>query len=440
VSDFLASRSQQSAAVRACFDDAALAGAMLSFEVQLAAAQAELNLIPRAAAGVVETVARDFVMTGDWAAAAAEAGTLALPLVAALSRAVVAIDSSAGDFVHYGSTSQDAIDTAMALCTQNAAAELLRQLRAAATAARALGRNHATTPMLARTLLQAAGITTFGRKAQRWADSLLRCADRIEAAAAEALVVSLAGASGDALRFGAAAAPLRAALARRLALGDPGDTWHSERDRWIALGASVAVAGGTMRKIARDLALLAQTEVGEVSETFAAGRGASTAMPQKRNPVGCLRVLAACQPMPGLAANLLASMAQEHERALGDWQAELGQWRELWAYAGGAAESLVALMTGLEVDATRCRINIAATRGLAFAEALAQHWATAIGWQAAQTLVGRLCARVSTGGVELLDLARAEIAVRPELGDEASLRAVFDLESVAAVVAQRMLN
>jgi 3-carboxy-cis,cis-muconate cycloisomerase len=424
------------------FDDDALLGAMLRFEVALAQAQGALGLIPAAAAAAIARHAPGFCADHEaMARAGALAGSPAIPFVQSLTRHIASQDPGAADFVHHGVTSQDLIDSALALCAQTEVAHLQAQLRIACDAAQGLARAHAATPMLARTLLQPAGVTTAGFKCAQWAQALARVRQRVLDSARGALAVSLGGAIGNLAAHGEAGPALRAALAGRLGLSDPGFTWHVWRDAWIALPTAVALAAATMRKIALDIALMAQAEVGEAAEPAAAGRGGSTAMPHKRNPVLSMRVLAATQPVPGHLANLLASMAHEHDRALGNWQAEAGEFAAVFGHAHAAAAALAELLAGLTIDQARCRHNIDATRGSVFSEALAALLVPAVGKRAGQALVSELADQVrQREGATLRAVALEQLRADPRLASvsPASVEAVFDVNRATQASARQV--
>jgi 3-carboxy-cis,cis-muconate cycloisomerase len=413
------------------YGDAALLRSMVRFEVALAQAQARVGAVPQAAADAIAQHASGLALDpAPLARAGAHAGTLVVPFVRALVAHVATRDESAARWVHHGATSQDVMDTALALCTRKALAALERDLSRASRAAASLARRHASAPMLARTLLQPAGVTTVGFKCAHWALSLARVRWRLLRTAQEALAVSLAGAAGNLAELGEHGPAVRAQMAQALELTDPGASWHSHREPWIALAADAGLACGAMAKIARDVALMAQAEVGEAREPQAAGRGASSAMPHKRNPALTLRVLAATQAVPGMVSGLLAGMVQEHERALGSWQAELAQFPQVFTHALAAAAALADLLEGLYFDVARCRANIEALHGTIFSERLAALLLPVLGKEAAQTTVADLCRGALDGGRHLRDLARERLSgdarLQPHLGGE--LDEVFDLE------------
>jgi len=423
------------------FSDVALLEAMLRFEIGLAQVQGRLGLIPERCAAVIAlhagTAPLDPVVL---ARAGAQAGSLAIPFVQAVIAHVAGQDLVAGRYVHFGATSQDLLDTALVLCTRTAVADLEQDLQRAVRAATSLARRHAKTPALARTLLQPAAVTTIGFRCAQWAQALARCRRRLLDNADDALAVSLGGAAGNLAAWGEAGARLRAELARSLGLRDPGATWHTQRDPLVGLAADAALAAGTMAKVARDIALMSQAEIGEATEPAAPGRGGSTAMPHKRNPVLSMRVLAATQPVPLLIAGLLAAMPQEHERALGGWQAEMAQLPEVFIHALSAASALAELLDGAQFDEARCRANIDALQGTIFSEGLAGLFAPALGKPEAQALVATLCARATGTQTHLRDLGRQQIASEPALAalSRAEVDAVFDLERAARASAHQV--
>jgi 3-carboxy-cis,cis-muconate cycloisomerase len=260
--------------------------------------------------------------------------------------------------VHFGCTSQDVIDSAVSLVSRDVVALIEADLIAAATALLDHAEAHATTPMLARTLMQPASVTSFGFKCAGWAAPLVRGAGRLRGTSRRALQVQLGGAVGTLAQMRDRGAAVRARVARDLGLGDPGATWHTQRDEWVALGCELGLIAGGLGKIALDIGLLGQYEVAEVSEPSEAGRGGSSAMPHKRNPVASMVAVAAAHRVPQHVAALLGAMPQEHERALGAWQAELAEWPPLAMSVHGSVRAMAAALPGLQVDAARMRANI----------------------------------------------------------------------------------
>lgn len=341
------------------FSDSAFVAAMLRFEAALARAQAAEGLIPESAAATVQAccdVAQFDV--GGIVRDSGRAGSVAIPLVKALREKVARVDAEAAPFVHFGSTSQDVIDSATSLVTRDVIALIEADLVRAASALLDHAVRYATTPMLARTLMQPASVTSFGFKCAGWAAPLVRSAERLQQTSRNALQVQLGGAVGTLAQMRGRGAAVRARLAADLGLADPGATWHTQRDEWVALGCELGLMTGSLGKIAVDIGLLGQYEVGEVSEPSEAGRGGSSAMPHKRNPVASMVAVAAAHRVPQRVAAMLAAMPQQHERALGAWQAELAEWPQLVMSAHGSVRALSAALPGLQVNAGRMRANI----------------------------------------------------------------------------------
>jgi 3-carboxy-cis,cis-muconate cycloisomerase len=331
----------------AIFDEREVVQAMLDFEAALARAQGKAGVIPPSEADAIAAACRvERFDTGELVRRGRVAGTLAIPLVAALREA-------AGPHAHHGTTSQDVLDSAMAILTRRALAVVDRDLAALIAALLHLGEAHVDTPQLGRTLLQPAQAITFGLEVVSWVAPLVRRQARIRAAAQGALQLQLGGPAGtfdrdDVVRL----------VAGELKLAVPDGAWHTQRDEQAALGGELGVLCGALGKLARDIALLSQVEVGEVAEPWSEGRGASTAMPHKRNPVASMVALAASLRAPQRVAALLAAMPQEHERGLGGWPAELAEWSALLVTTGGALAAMLEAARGLTVDAERMRRNL----------------------------------------------------------------------------------
>jgi 3-carboxy-cis,cis-muconate cycloisomerase len=342
----IAARMASTAEMLACFDDAALVGAALRFERELAAAQAEHGLIAPDAAAAIARACDGFDPTG-LGEAAAHAGTLAIPLVARLRAAVPAEHAGA---VHLGATSQDVADTALVLQIARAMPLVAGELAALADRLAGLARTHATTPALGRTLLQPAELVSFGARAASWLLVIDAAAVRLAREHRAASQLALGGPVGTLSALGAAGPAVRASLAARLGLAD-GPSWHNRRDGIAGLGAALGIAIGATGKLARDVALLMQPALAEVAEPAIAGRGGSSAMPYKRNPTGCQVAVSAAIRAPGLVASLLGGLPQELERGLGGWQAEPPVIAELFALAHGAAHAMRVVVDGLQVDA-----------------------------------------------------------------------------------------
>jgi 3-carboxy-cis,cis-muconate cycloisomerase len=373
------------------FSDASILQAMLDFEAALARAEARTGVIPQSAADTITRLAQaeafDAAQCAQLARQSLRAGTMSIPLVKALTDRVRAADPESAKFVHWGATSQDVADTAMVLLLRHASAILAADHVRILAALRRLSDRHASTVMLGRTLLQPAPPITLGLKVAGWFAALKRSWARLEAAFAETMIVELGGASGTLAALGEHGLAVRAALAQELHLQNPDAPWHAHRDRLAAVICACGTYTGSLAKMARDVSLLMQSEVGEAAEPGADGRGGSSTMPHKRNPTGCAMTLAAANRVPGLVASFLFGMAQEHERAAGGWQAEWATISRVIEDTGLALASMTEVAEGLSVDASRMRANIDATGGLIFAERAMMLLAPRIGRDAAHKLL-----------------------------------------------------
>ncbi|OLB81016.1 MAG: 3-carboxy-cis,cis-muconate cycloisomerase [Actinobacteria bacterium 13_2_20CM_2_71_6] len=415
-------------------DDAAWLRALLDVERALAAAQEKAGLVPaEAARAIAECATPDRFDLADLGRRAARSASPVVPLVQDLTALV---PQPAAAFVHLGATSQDVLDTAASLVARRALVHVLGDLAAAADSCAAAARAHRDTVMVGRTMLQHAVPTTYGLKCAGWLVAL----DEAHAglvAAGDRLAVQLGGAAGTLAPLGEAGIDVAGRLASLLGLDEPVLPWHTNRVRVGELAGALGVAVGVLGKIALDVLLLAQPEVGEVAEAAEEGRGGSSAMPHKRNPVRAVLVSAATRRVPGLVATLLATMPQEHERAAGAWQAEWETLRELLRLVGGAAAGTRDLLAGLRVDPERMRRNLSLTDGLVMAEAVAARLTPALGRPAAHELL----ARASRTAIEQRRPLRAvlldEPAVRAHLSAaelDAALDPAANLGSAGAFV------
>jgi 3-carboxy-cis,cis-muconate cycloisomerase len=343
----------------AVFGDESLVSAALAFEAKLALAEAAEGLISERDAALISAACASLpIDIAALAEQAAHAGTLAIPLVRSLRDEVARTDADAATKVHLGGTSQDLADTALILQVKAGAVLIEDELDRLASALAVLVKRHAATPMLGRTLLQAALPITFGLKAANWLLSIDAAAARFRGERDRALMLQFGGASGSLAGLGGKGLAVAERLAGELGLRCPPLHWQSRRGDLAGLAASLAIIGGAVGKIARDIALLAQGEVAEAFEPRVAGRGGSSAMAHKRNPTGCQIALSAAIRMPHLAAAILSALPQEHERGLGGWQAEAPMVAELFELAYGALKAMRSVIEGLEVDVTRMRVNL----------------------------------------------------------------------------------
>jgi 3-carboxy-cis,cis-muconate cycloisomerase len=361
---------------------------MLDFEAALAFAETESNVIPMNAANAIAAQCRaERFDLNALAHDALNAGNLAIPLIKQLTSLVEATDRDAARYVHWGATSQDVIDTGLILQLRDAFDAIEMELHRLCKSTADLAGKHRATAMPARTWLQQAVPTVFGLKAAGWLDALLRHRARLHELRDRVLVIQFGGAAGTLASLGHDGIVVAERLAKKLELGLPSLPWHSHRDRIAEVGTSLALLTGTLGKMVRDISLMMQTEVAEAVEPAAEGRGGSSTMPHKRNPVACTAILAAATQVPALACTLLTAMPQEHERGVGGWHAEWETLPELVRRSAGALHRMANLVEGLEIDSARMRDNLELTRGLIFAEAVAFALGRHIGKPAAHKLV-----------------------------------------------------
>jgi 3-carboxy-cis,cis-muconate cycloisomerase len=358
-------------AVREAVSDRAWIEAMLEFEAALATAEATAGVIPGEAAKAITDACRadrfDPASIGSDARATANP---AAPLVRALTDAV---DGDAARYVHWGATSQDVMDTAMMLVARRALEPIGAELDGVTAACARLAEEHRSTVMPGRTLLQQALPITFGLKAAGW---LVAVVDARRRLAAVPLAVELGGAAGTLASLGDDGLRVLGLIAEELGLEEPAVPWHSSRARVAELGCALALAAGAVEKIAQDVALMAQTEVGELAEPAGGERGGSSTLPHKRNPVGSALAIACARRVRAEASLLLGAMAHEHERAAGAWQVEWEALGRALGYTGGAAAAVREVLDGLEVRPERMRENL---QGLVMAESVSMALAERIG-------------------------------------------------------------
>jgi 3-carboxy-cis,cis-muconate cycloisomerase len=375
--------------------------AMLDFEGALARASARAGIVPgEAAAAISDRCNADGFDADEIGRGAAAAGNPAVPLVRALT---AQLPAEVGAHVHRGATSQDVIDTAAMLVARRALEPVLQDLEAAAAACARLAEEHRHTPAVGRTLLQQALPVSFGFKAAAWLSGLDEARSDLAEVRDRRLAVQLGGAVGTLASLGEHGLDVLAGVAAELELAEPTLPWHTVRVRPAALAGALGTVAGVMAKTARDLTLLAQTEVGEVAEGVP-GRGGSSTMPHKRNPVGAIATVACAQRVPALVATMLGAMAHEHERAAGAWHVEWETQSELLRLVGSAAAWLREALESLEVDAGRMRANLDLTGGLLMAESIATRLAPSLGRLPAHEVVERTCRQAVEEGRPLRDV------------------------------------
>jgi 3-carboxy-cis,cis-muconate cycloisomerase len=366
--------------VAAEVDDRAWLQAMLDFEAALARATAPAEAADAIAAACVV----DGFDIAEIGRSAADKGT---PVPGMLSALRAKLPDEAASHVHRGATSQDVVDTAAMLVARRALVPLLEDLAAAADASASLAERFRDAPMAGRTLLQQAAPVTFGLEAAGWLTGLDDVHMELAGVRSGGLALQLGGAVGTLASLGDEAPAVIKKMARSLDLAAPPLPWHTLRTRPARLACALGQAAGVMGKVALDIELSAQTEVGEAAEGGAQGRGGSSTLPHKRNPVGAVAVTACCARVPGLVSTMLAAMAQEHERAAGRWQAESETLSDLLRLTGSAASALRELLEGLEPDPERMRANLDLTGGLLMTESVVTALTPSLGRVRAQELV-----------------------------------------------------
>ena len=413
-------------AMRALFAERARMQRMLDVEAALAAAQARVGIVPADAAVVIATCCRAELYDGDAIAAAARnAGNLAIPLVAALTKKVGETSAAARGYVHWGATSQDILDTALVLQLRDALALIERDLARLDGALATQADLHRATVMPGRTWLQQGLPVTLGLKLAGVLSALSRDRARLSALQPRLLTLQLGGATGTLASLAERGPDVEKALAEALQLAIADTPWHAHRDRLCELAAALGILTATLGKLARDIALLAQSEVAEAFEPAAPGRGGSSTLPQKRNPVAASVAIAAAVRVPHLVGTMLAAAVQEHERGLGNWPAEWDTLPEIVLLAAGALDAMAETVTGLDVDPARMRANLERSNGQILAEAVQMALAPTLGRDVAHHVVRDASARALREERHLKDVLADDPQVRAAI-DEAGLARLFD--------------
>jgi 3-carboxy-cis,cis-muconate cycloisomerase len=403
-------------AMRAIFCDAGRVQGMLDFEAALARAEARVGLIPAEAVSPIEAACKaELYDYPALAQAIATAGNSAIPLVKALGKRIAATDPEAERYVHLGATSQDAMDSGLVLQLRAAIGLLQSDLAKLADALAAQAERHIDTPLAGRTWLQQATPVTLGMKLAGVLGAVTRHRQRLSELKPRLLSLQFGGASGSLAALGDAGWSVSGALAQELELTLPEQPWHTQRDRLVEFASLLGMIAGSLGKLGRDLSLLMQTEAGEVFEPSAPGKGGSSTMPHKRNPVSAAVLIGAATRAPGLVATMLAAMPQEHERSLGLWHAEWETLPELCCLVSGALQQALVVVPGLEVDVARMRANLELTQGLVLAEAVSIALAQKIGRDAAHHLIEQCCKQAVREGAHLRTVLGANAEVSAQL-------------------------
>src|SRR5438105_4100594 len=406
-----------SAAMRTVCDDVACLQNMLDFEAALARAEAAVGVIPNTAVGPIAVACRaesfDLLALAE---AATRSGNLAIPLVKALTANVATLDADAARYVHWSATSQDVIDSATMLSLRAGIDALLADVGRAVAGFAKLARAHRNTAVVARTWLQHALPMPFGLKLAEYAAALARSRTRLKRLSGETMALQFGGAAGTLAALGDKGMEVAERLAQELKLPLPEAPWHAHRDRIAEASSVLAILSGTCGKIARDVSLMMQTDVAEALEPSGEGRGGSSTMPHKRNPVACASALAAAAMAPGLAATIFAAQVGDHERSAGPWHAEWPTLPMLLLVTSGALAAMVDIAEGLEVDTARMRVNLDATNGLIMAEAVTFALAQTIGKSDAHHLVEAAVKKAVGGKQHLRDVLTSDPKVTAHLG------------------------
>ena len=403
--------------MREIFSDEGRVQGMLDFEAALARAQARVGLIPPEVVADIELSCDARLFDFDaLAIAIGSAGNSAIPLVKALGKQIAARSAEAERYVHMGATSQDVMDSGLILQLRRAIVLLEHDLARLADAMAEQAQRHAGTPLAGRTWLQQATPVTLGMKIAGWLGAVTRHRQRLNEIKPRLLCLQFGGASGSLAALGDQAFSVAEALAGELQLALPEQPWHTQRDRLVEFAGLLGLIAGSLGKLGRDVSLLMQTEVGEVFEPSAPGKGGSSTMPHKRNPVGAAVMISTATRAPGLVATMLAAMPQEHERSLGLWHAEWETLPELCCLVSGSLQQALQVIPGLQVDAERMAINLQSTKGLVLAEAVSIALAQRIGRDAAHHLVEQCCRRAVEQGAHL----RQVLGETPQISEQFS--------------------
>lgn len=401
--------------IRTLFSDRTHLQLMLDVEAALARAEAKLGLLPSSVADSITRAARAENLRFDYIADSTR--RIGYPVAAIVKELGRAAGAEAARFIHFGATTQDILDTAIVLQLRDAFAIVRRDMLALARSLAARAERYRDTPMAGRTHLQHAVPITFGFKCAVWASPLVTHLERLGQAAHRILVVQFGGAAGTLAALGTNGPAVVEAFAGELALGVPMIPWHSQRDRFAEMSTILGFICGSLSKFAFDVTLMMQTEVAELSEPHEDGRGGSTTMPQKRNPIASEYILAATRAVHALVPLMLGAMTSDHERSTGPWQAESLALPQCVMLTAGALSHARSIADGMTVDVERMRRNLDLADGLIMAEAITTALIPAIGRAAAETAVARACNHAIEKRISLSAALRDDPVLRPLLTD-----------------------
>ncbi|MFL5656594.1 MAG: 3-carboxy-cis,cis-muconate cycloisomerase [Ktedonobacteraceae bacterium] len=409
--------------MRQVFSDENRVQCYLDIEAALASVQARLGLIPQRAAD--EITAKCTLDIIDMAKLKSKTELIGYPVLPVVQQLVAACADDLGEYCHWGATTQDITDTATILQIRQALALIEEDLAAVSGHLADLARRYRATPMAGRSNLQQAVPITFGYKVATWLAAIERHRQRLVELRPRVLVGEFGGAAGTLASLGTAGLEVQEGLMTELGLGQPEIAWHTARDRIAEVGCFLGLVTGTLGKIATDVKLLMQTEVGEVFEPYAKDRGSSSTMPQKRNPISCNYIHACVAMVRQLVAALLDAMVEDHERSTGPWEIEWIAVPEIFLLTAGALHQERTLLSDLEVDAARMRANLEITQGLISTEAVMMGLAPHLGRQRAHDLVYDISRQASTSGRPLLDLLAENEEIAASL-DRTTLAKLLD--------------
>lgn len=421
------------------FKDEAIIQYMLRFESALARAQARHGVIPLHAAHMIEDCCKaENINLDQLIAEASLGGNVNIPLVKQLTSVVKEKDAEAAKYVHYGATSQDVIDSAVMMQFRDAIGLITRDLDLLIEQLTTLTETHRNTVMIGRSFMQQARPITFGFKVAHWLDSILRSRKKLEDLLNQNFVLQLGGAVGTLHGMMGKGLMVAATMSDLLRLHMPSMPWHTQRDRLAEMATTLGILTGNLGKIAKDISLLMQTEIAEVFEPSGTGKGGSSTMPHKRNPVGCIAILANAQRVPSLVATMLNAMVQDHERATGAWHAEWETMSAVVQLSAGALHKTVEVTDGLEVDSEQMLRNVEITKGLIFAENISLALAEKVGKQEAHQLIEKCCHEVQTSGRHLRDIILGDHTVMQHL-NSAQLEDLFNPAKSVGII-EELIN
>jgi len=401
------------AEMRQVFSDETRTGYYLEIEAALARAQARLGIIPEPA--MREIVSQCRIENIDLARLKQQTERIGYPILGVVQQLVGLCKDGLGEWAHWGATTQDITDTAAILQIRAALALVEKDMEAIAGSLAELSRKYRDTPMAGRSNLQQAVPLTFGFKMAALLAAMQRHRERLEQLRPRVLVGEFGGAVGNLASLGTRGLEVQAELCQELGLGQPEIAWHTVRDRIGEVGCFLGLLSGTLGKISMDVKLLMQTEVAEVYEPFHEGRGSSSTMPQKRNPVSSLYIHATVALIRQHVAALLEAAVADHERSTGPWEIEWISLPEIFLLSSGALHQTRLLVAGLEVDAARMRANLDMTLGMIVSEAVMMGLGPHLGRQRAHDLVYDICRKVATTGTPLVDLLAQDAEISRHL-------------------------